>query len=92
MALLLALSANIGVGKIHGLKLQANLCGMARSAPGRRGSCDFSARDEAEAARSRQCFRTRQGRFYPSVEYDVCSQKVRIFGVADDATYRIIGR
>ncbi|QTQ86223.1 ABC transporter permease (plasmid) [Agrobacterium tumefaciens] len=87
MALLLALSANIGVGTMVSSFRQTFVGWLDQRLA---AEVYVTARDEAEAARLRQWFPHHARAVLPiwSTEGEISGQKVRIFGVADDATYR----
>ncbi len=87
MALLLALSANIGVGTMVSSFRQTFVGWLDQRLA---AEVYVTARDEAEAARLRQWFPHQARAVLPiwSTEGEISGQKVRIFGVADDATYR----
>ncbi|MES5047053.1 ABC transporter permease [Rhizobium nepotum] len=87
MALLLALSANIGVGTMVSSFRQTFLGWLDQRLA---AEVYVTARDEAEAARLRQWFPHHARAVLPiwSTEGEISGQEVRIFGVADDATYR----
>ncbi len=87
MALLLALSANIGVGTMVSSFRQTFVGWLDQRLA---AEVYVTARDEAEAARLRQWFPHHARAVLPiwSTEGEISGQDVRIFGVADDATYR----
>lgn len=87
MALLLALSANIGVGTMVSSFRQTFVGWLDQRLA---AEVYVTARDEAEAARLRQWFPRYARAVLPiwSTEGEISGQEVRIFGVADDATYR----
>ncbi|NSY46192.1 ABC transporter permease [Agrobacterium tumefaciens] len=87
MALLLALSANVGVGTMVSSFRQTFVGWLDQRLA---AEVYVTARDEAEAARLRQWFPPHARAVLPiwSTEGEVSGQDVRIFGVADDATYR----
>ncbi|TWC78256.1 putative ABC transport system permease protein [Rhizobium sp. SJZ105] len=87
MALLLALSANIGVGTMVSSFRQTFVGWLDQRLA---AEVYVTARDEAESARLRQWFPHHARAVLPiwSTEGEISGQQVRIFGVADDATYR----
>ncbi|MES5100091.1 FtsX-like permease family protein [Agrobacterium sp. BA1120] len=87
MALLLALSANIGVGTMVSSFRQTFLAWLDQRLA---AEVYVTARDEAEAARLRQWLPTQARAVLPiwSVEGEVGGQKMQIFGIANDPTYR----
>ena len=87
MALLLALSANIGVGTMVSSFRQTFVGWLDQRLA---AEVYVTARDEAEAALLRQWFPHHARAVLPiwSTEGEISGQDVRIFGVADDATYR----
>jgi putative ABC transport system permease protein len=87
MALLLALSANIGVGTMVSSFRQTFLGWLDQRLA---AELYVTARDEDEAARLRQWLPGRTDAVLPiwSVEGEVLGQQMQIFGVADDPTYR----
>lgn len=87
MALLLALSANIGVGTMVSSFRQTFVGWLDQRLA---AEVYVTARDEAEAAHLRQWFPHHARAVLPiwSTEGEISGQDVRIFGVADDATYR----
>lgn len=87
MALLLALSANIGVGTMVSSFRQTFVGWLDQRLA---AEVYVTARDEAEAARLRQWFPHHARAVLPiwSTEGEISGQDVGIFGVADDATYR----
>ncbi|MFK0335377.1 ABC transporter permease [Rhizobium sp. NPDC090275] len=87
MALLLALSANIGVGTmVSSFRLTFNAWLDQRLA----AELYVTAKDEAQAARLRAWLATRSISVLPiwSTDGDVAGEQVQVFGVADDPTYR----
>lgn len=87
MALLLALSANIGVGTMVSSFRQTFLGWLDQRLA---AEVYVTARDEGEAARLRQWFPDHTRAVLPvwSTKGEISGQQVQIFGVADDATYR----
>jgi putative ABC transport system permease protein len=87
MALLLALSANIGVGTMVSSFRQTFLGWLDQRLA---AELYVTARDEDEAARLRQWLPGRADAVLPiwNVEGEVLGQQMQIFGVADDPTYR----
>ncbi|MFP3547156.1 FtsX-like permease family protein [Rhizobium sp. SIMBA_035] len=87
MALLLALSANIGVGTMVS-SFRLTFIGWLNQRLA--AELYVTARDEAEAARLRAWLPSHSTSVLPiwSVEGDVTGEQVQIFGVADDSTYR----
>ena len=87
MALLLALSANIGIGTMVSSFRQTFLGWLDQRLA---AEVYVTARDEGEAARLRQWFPDHTRAVLPvwSTKGEISGQQVQIFGVADDATYR----
>jgi len=87
MALLLALSANIGVGTMVSSFRQTFVGWLDQRLA---AELYVTARDEAEAARLREWLAGRVDAVLPiwNVEREVLGQQIQIFGVADDPTYR----
>lgn len=87
MALLLALSANIGVGTMVSSFRQTFLRWLDQRLA---AEVYVTARDEAEAARLRKWFPDHARAVLPiwSTRGEVSGAQVQIFGVADDPTYR----
>lgn len=87
MALLLALSANIGVGTMVSSFRQTFLGWLDQRLA---EEVYVTARDEAEAARLRQWFPDHARAVLPiwSTRGEISAGQVEIFGVADDPTYR----
>lgn len=87
MALLLALSANIGVGTMVS-SFRLTFIGWLDQRLA--AELYVTAKDEAEAARLRAWLPSRSTSVLPiwSVDGDVTGEEVQIFGVADDPTYR----
>ncbi|KQW54907.1 ABC transporter permease [Ensifer sp. Root127] len=87
MALLLALSANIGVGTMVASFRQTFLGWLDQRLA---AEVYVTARDEGEAARLREWFPAHTKAILPiwSIEGDVVGQHMQIYGVADDPTYR----
>ncbi|WP_318765579.1 ABC transporter permease [Agrobacterium fabrum] len=87
MALLLALSANIGVGTMVSSFRQTFLGWLDQRLA---AEVYVTARDEAEAARLRKWFPDHARAVLPiwSTRGEVSGAQVQIFGVADDPTYR----
>jgi putative ABC transport system permease protein len=87
MALLLALSANIGVGTMVS-SFRLTFLGWLDQRLA--AELYVTARDEAEAARLRQWLPNHATAVLPiwSVDGEVLGEQLQIFGVADDATYR----
>lgn len=87
MALLLALSANIGVGTMVSSFRQTFLGWLDQRLA---AEVYVTARDEAEAARLRQWFPENASAVLPiwSTGGEISGGQVQIFGVADDPTYR----
>ncbi|MBW6426006.1 ABC transporter permease [Rhizobium sp. XQZ8] len=87
MALLLALSANIGVGTMVS-SFRTTFLGWLDQRLA--AELYVTARDETEASRLRQWLPGRVKAVLPiwNVEGQVLGQSLQIFGVADDATYR----
>ncbi|MDR6759543.1 putative ABC transport system permease protein [Mycoplana sp. BE70] len=87
MALLLALSANIGVGTMVSSFRQTFLGWLDQRLA---AEVYVTARDEHEAERLRQWFPDHAKATLPiwSTEGEVFGQQMQIYGVADDATYR----
>ncbi|CUX70961.1 MULTISPECIES: FtsX-like permease family protein [Agrobacterium] len=87
MALLLALSANIGVGTMVSSFRQTFLGWLDQRLA---AEVYVTARDEAEAARLRQWFPENARAVLPiwSTRGEISGGQVQIFGVADDPTYR----
>lgn len=87
MALLLALSANIGVGTMVSSFRQTFLGWLDQRLA---AELYVTARDEDEAARLRQWLPGRVRAVLPIsyAEGNVLGRQLRIYGVADDATYR----
>ncbi|WP_018901335.1 FtsX-like permease family protein [Rhizobium sp. 2MFCol3.1] len=87
MALLLALSANIGVGTmVSSFRLTFNAWLDQRLA----AELYVTAKDEAQVARLRAWLASRSISVLPiwSTDGDVAGEQVQVFGVADDPTYR----
>lgn len=87
MALLLALSANIGVGTMVSSFRQTFLGWLDQRLA---AEVYVTARNETEAARLRQWFPDHTRAVLPiwSTRGEISGQQVQIFGVADDPTYR----
>jgi putative ABC transport system permease protein len=87
MALLLALSANIGVGTMVSSFRQTFLGWLDQRLA---AEVYVTARNEAEAERLRQWFPAQAKAVLPiwSTEGEVVGQRMQIFGVVDDPTYR----
>ncbi|MFF2324070.1 FtsX-like permease family protein [Agrobacterium sp. NPDC058088] len=87
MALLLALSANIGVGTMVSSFRQTFLGWLDQRLA---AEVYVTARNETEAARLRQWFPDHTRAVLPiwSTRGEILGQQVQIFGVADDPTYR----
>ena len=87
MALLLALAANIGVGTMVS-SFRLTFLGWLDQRLA--AELYVTARDEAEAARLREWLRTHSDAVLPiwSIEGNVLGDRLQIFGVADDPTYR----
>lgn len=87
MALLLALSANIGVGTMVSSFRETFLGWLDQRLA---AEVYVTARDETEAGRLRQWFPEHTRAVLPiwSTRGEVSGEQVQIFGVADDATYR----
>ncbi|UXS03758.1 ABC transporter permease [Agrobacterium tumefaciens] len=87
MALLLALSANIGVGTMVSSFRQTFLGWLDQRLA---AEVYVTARDEREAARLRQWLPSHVSAVLPiwSIEADVAGRHMQIAGVADDPTYR----
>ncbi len=87
MALLLALSANIGVGTMVS-SFRLTFIGWLDQRLA--AELYVTAKDEAEAARLRAWLPAHSTSVLPiwSIEGDVTGEEVQIFGVADDPTYR----
>jgi putative ABC transport system permease protein len=87
MALLLALSANIGVGTMVS-SFRLTFVGWLDQRLA--AELYVTAKDEAEAARLRAWLPGRSTSVLPiwSIDGEVLGEKIQIFGVADDATYR----
>ena len=87
MALLLALSANIGVGTMVSSFRQTFLGWLDQRLA---AEVYVTARDEAEAGRLRQWFPDHTTAVLPiwSTRGEISGRQVQIFGVADDPTYR----
>lgn len=87
MALLLALSANIGVGTMVSSFRETFVGWLDQRLA---AEVYVTARDESEADRLRQWFPDHTKAVLPiwSTQGEISGEKVQIFGVADDATYR----
>ncbi|MFS2150649.1 ABC transporter permease [Rhizobium sp. Rhizsp42] len=87
MALLLALSANIGVGTMVS-SFRLTFIGWLDQRLA--AELYVTAKDEAEAARLRAWLPSHSISVLPiwSIEADVAGEQIQIFGVADDPTYR----
>ncbi|MBA1349911.1 FtsX-like permease family protein [Rhizobium sp. WYCCWR 11146] len=87
MALLLALSANIGVGTMVS-SFRLTFIGWLDQRLA--AELYVTAKDEAEAARLRVWLPQRSRALLPiwSVDGEVLGEQIQIFGVADDSTYR----
>jgi putative ABC transport system permease protein len=87
MALLLALSANVGVGTMVS-SFRLTFLGWLDQRLA--AELYVTARDETEASRMREWLSTRSQAVLPiwSVEGDVAGKQLQIFGVADHPTYR----
>ncbi|NYT33537.1 FtsX-like permease family protein [Rhizobium sp. WYCCWR 11128] len=87
MALLLALSANIGVGTMVS-SFRLTFIGWLDQRLA--AELYVTAKDEAEAARLRAWLPQRSRALLPiwSVDGEVLGEQIQIFGVADDSTYR----